>query len=85
VNNFIEMGWQDLASSTDRLVVFRGTGAEGPWDTLLEQHFPVVVGPYTFRIVDSSASAPHYYLLRTYVGETELEEFGPLLLDAVAN
>ena len=80
INNFIELGWQNLSTSTDHLTVSRALAAEGPWTPLLNQTNPDATGPYTIRLVDNTIGTPHYYKLDTFVGTIFIYGYGPLLL-----
>lgn len=84
VNQNIEIGWQNLPSSTDMVIVLRAQSENGPWTTLLEQKNPSVSDPYFIRILDESITATYYYLMRAFRGGTIVQSYGPLMLAGIA-
>lgn len=83
VNKKIEVGWQDLPSGTDRLVLYRAQEDDGPWIQLLEQG-NVTASSGSMRFVDFTLHDPYYYQLEVWDGQSLLETFGPLLLPGLA-
>lgn len=80
VDDRIRIGWQNLPTGTNRVIVSRSLVQNGPWEKLLEQQNPVVTGPYTIQIVDSAVTQDHYYRLETFNGTQSLGIFGPVFL-----
>ncbi|MBI4094939.1 MAG: hypothetical protein HY435_01970 [Candidatus Liptonbacteria bacterium] len=80
----IEIGWQNLPSSTVAVVVYRSEGENGPWEKLDEKESINPGQAYAFRILDHTLHVPRYYRLDAKSGSgAVVESFGPLLLPAL--
>ncbi len=82
-SQYLEIGWQNLPSTTSRIIVYRGDTSSGPWDVLLDQTSPDPTGPYVIRISDDSLTEPHYYRLEAQHNGTVTGSYGPYLLEAL--
>lgn len=86
VNQKIEIGWQNMPSGTDKIIVSRSTASEGPWTKLFEQQGPFENKPYVIRLVDETINSPQYYRLEAFSSSGAiLQTFGPLLLPALGS
>ena len=83
VNQRIEIGWQNMPSGTDKIVVSRSVASGGPWSKLFEQQGPFENKPYVIRLLDETINSPRYYKLEALSSGTTLQTFGPLLLPAL--
>lgn len=73
----IEIGWQDLPSSTDSITVTRSQNQNGPWDQILQEQNPGTTGSYSLELVDGTVDEPYYYEMNVYQGTTLLATYGP--------
>lgn len=81
VNQRIEIGWQNLSSSTAKATVSRSANSNGPWTKILEQQGPPVTDPYVIQILDEAIDQSFYYRLETRnSANAVIETFGPILL-----
>lgn len=81
VNQRIEIGWQNLASSTAKASVSRSANSTGPWTKILEQQGPPITNPYVIQILDEAIDQSFYYRLETRNSSNAvIETFGPVLL-----
>ena len=76
----IELGWQDIPSSTTSVVVLRSLNENGPWSAVFTQNDPVTAGPYTIQIVDNTFGAPYYYEMNAVAGTATVAAYGPVYL-----
>lgn len=83
IDNKIEIGWQNLPSSTDRFIIYRSLNTDGPWTKILEQQNPVIVGPSQVMVVDESLGTPYYYNMKVFQSNTELSSYGPIYLPGI--
>ncbi len=84
VNQRIEIGWQNMPSGTDKIVVSRSAVSEGLWTKLFEQQGPFENKPYVIRLLDETINSPRYYKLEAFSSSgATLQTFGPLLLSAL--
>ncbi|MBI2034043.1 MAG: hypothetical protein HYT13_03015 [Candidatus Liptonbacteria bacterium] len=84
VNQRIEIGWQNMPSGTDKIVVSRSVVSEGLWKKLFEQQGPFENKPYVIRLLDETIDSPQYYKLEALSSSGAiLQTFGPLLLPAL--
>jgi len=83
VNGAVEVGWQNAASSTNAIAIYRSIGESGPWSKVLEQAGVDPSAPNFVRFIDSSSGAAHYYRMEALQGATVLATYGPLLLPAL--
>lgn len=82
-HQYLEIGWQNLPTTTSRIIVYRSDTASGPWEILLDQTSPDPAGPYVIRISDDSLSDPHYYRLEAQNEGGVTGSYGPYLLQAL--
>jgi hypothetical protein len=78
VDQKLELGWQNLPSSTTYARVSRAAQG-GEWKTLLEQNNPV--DPYFIRLIDATLHEAHQYKLEVFSGVSLIGIFGPVTLD----
>ena len=84
VNQKIEIGWQNMPSGTDKIIVSRSATSTGPWTKLFEQQGPFENKPYVIRLLDETINSPQYYKLEAFSSSNAiLQTFGPLLLSAL--
>ena len=83
VNQSIEVGWQDLPSSTDDLIFSRAASSTGPWNKFLEQKNPGSTGSYSLQIVDGTLNEPYYYEMTAFQGAVSSATYGPIYLAPV--
>lgn len=76
-NQSIDIGWQNLPSSTDSIIVFRSADQNGPWNQLLQENNPGTNGSYSLGLVDGTLNDPYYYELTAYQGTSTLATYGP--------
>jgi hypothetical protein len=82
VDQKIALGWQNLPTSTDNIVIYRAPNQDGPWTIVLSQNNPVVDGPYTFQVVDDTLGAPYFYKMNANEDGTTVASYGPTYLPA---
>lgn len=80
VNQSIEVGWQDLPSSTNDLIFFRAASSTGPWNQFLVQKDPGSTGSYSLQIVDGTLNEPFYYEMTAMQGTVSSITYGPIYL-----
>jgi len=82
VNQSIEVGWQNLPTSTDELIFYRSTTQDGPWNQFLKQKNPGSTGSYSLQIVDGTLGDPYYYQMVAYANGVTVGTYGPIYLPA---
>lgn len=80
VNGKIEIGWQDLPTSTNSIAILRGASDSGPWTTILAQSDINPTGPSTIQIVDNTLDQTSYYELEAESGSNIVASYGPVSL-----
>jgi len=83
VNQYIEIGWQNLPSSTNAIVIYRSSSSTGPWMQIVEQTGIDSSIPSFIRLVDSAINIPHYYKMEALATTTLLTTYGPVFLPAL--
>lgn len=81
VQQSIEVGWQNLPTSTTKAVVSRSKNQAGPWSELLKQLSPVKTSYYIIQIVDNTLHEEYYYRLEVFAGTQKISTYGPLPLE----
>ncbi len=76
----IEIGWQDIPTSTTSVVILRSSNENGPWSIVFTQSDPVTAGPYTIQIVDDTFGVPYYYEMNAVAGTATAAAYGPVYL-----
>ena len=82
INDDIELGWQNLPTSTTKIIALRSVAETGPWIELLRQQNPVQTSYYRIRFSDETLYEDYYYKLDRYEGVTKKGTYGSLLLNA---
>ena len=80
VNQSIEIGWQDLPTSTTAITVTRSQDKNGPWNQILSQQNPSPSGSYSLQLVDGTLGDPYYYEMTAFTGTTTIGVYGPAYL-----
>jgi hypothetical protein len=80
VDQKIQIGWQNLPSITDDIVIVRSSDQGGPWSTVLTQQNQGVDGAYSIQVVDDTLDQPYYYELNAEAGGTIIATYGPVYL-----
>ncbi|RJQ28360.1 hypothetical protein C4571_03860 [Candidatus Parcubacteria bacterium] len=83
INQFIEVGWQNISTSTNKIALYRSASQSGPWLKILEQTGVDPTQPDVVRFGDNSSGADHYYRMEALDGSTILQTYGPVLLPAL--
>lgn len=83
VNQYIEIGWQNLPSSTNALIIYRSSSLTGPWIQVVEQTSVDSSMPSFIRLVDSAINIPHYYKMEALATTMLLATYGPAFLPAL--
>lgn len=84
-NQAIELGWQNLPASTEKVSVSRSPDANGPWSIFFEQARPITDKPYSVSLVDVGINQPYYYTLQALANDGGiLASYGPLYLNAAS-
>ncbi len=82
VHNKIEIGWQNIPSSTNQIIIYRSKTETGGYQKLLEQQNPKTT--YDFlRIDDHTLPEAYYYKMETKMNSTILETYGPEFLPSL--
>lgn len=79
----IEIGWQNLPTSTTKIIVFRSPNDSGPWGAILTQQNPDPAGPFKIKLDDETLRSAQYYKLEARAGADILAAYGPILLPAL--
>ncbi len=83
VNKIIEIGWQNIASSTNRIIIYRSKIETGDYGQLFVQENPVVNGSDFIRLDDHTINESYYYKMEAKNNSTVLATYGPVLLPAL--
>lgn len=81
VQQSIEIGWQNIPTSTTKAVVSRSKNQTGPWSTLLTQQAPVKTSYYIIQIVDNTLHETYHYRLEAFAGTQKIATYGPVTLE----
>jgi hypothetical protein len=80
VNQSIEVGWQNIPTAANLIIVYRSTGESGPWLELFRQDDPA--SPSSLRLLDNTLTTAHYYRMEARKNSTVLKNYGPVFLPA---
>lgn len=80
VDKKIEIGWQNLPTSTTAIAVLRAPDSSGPWTTILTRSGIDPTGPSTIQIVDDTLGETSYYELEAKGGGAIIAIYGPVSL-----
>lgn len=83
INNYIEVGWQNIPTTTNAVKVYRSVNQNGPWTLLMQQNNPDAVGPAYIRLIDLTISESYYYQLTAFDDTTLLATYGPEHLESL--
>ena len=83
IDQTIQVGWQNLPSITESIVISRATSTDGPWVPLLAQENPGENGSYAIQVADATVDEPYYYLMDADAGTTTIATYGPFYLPPV--
>lgn len=78
VNNKIEIGWQNIPSSTTKIIVYRSKSETSGYVKLLEQ--TNLQTSYIIRLEDNAISEDYYYKMEVRNGSSLIATYGPLFL-----
>lgn len=79
----IEIGWQNLPTSTTKIIVLRAPQESGAWAAVLTQQNPDPVGPFKIKLDDETLRSDQYYKLEARAANTLIATYGPILLPAL--
>ena len=82
IDDDIELGWQNLPTSTTKVIASRATSENSPWVELLRQQNSVQTDYYRIRFADETLYQTRYYKIDLYTGTQKTGTHGPLLLSA---
>jgi hypothetical protein len=78
----IELGWQNLPSSTAEIAISRSVSGNAPWESFFTQERPVTDRPYSIFLNDIGTISPFYYKLEAFDShQALLSSYGPLYLN----
>ncbi|MDO8504745.1 MAG: hypothetical protein Q7S36_02725 [Candidatus Liptonbacteria bacterium] len=82
VNRSVEIGWQNISSNADKVIVSRAKTLGGTWKTIVNQVDPSTA--YSIRLVDETLFTDYYYKMTVYDGGDVIANYGPIELPALA-
>lgn len=80
VHKKIEIGWQNIPSTTNKIIIYRSKTETGGYTQLFVQENPVVGGSDFIRLDDHTINESYYYKMEARSGTTLLETYGPVFL-----
>lgn len=78
VNKKIEIGWQNISSSTTKVIIYRSQSESSGYTKLLEQ--TDLLTSYVIRLEDNAVTEDYYYKMETKNGSTLIATYGPFFL-----
>lgn len=81
VNKKIEIGWQNIPSSTTKIIIYRSQLESSGYTKLLEQ--TNLLTSYVIRLEDNAVTENYYYRMEAKNGSTLIATYGPVYLPAL--
>lgn len=81
VNQKIEIGWQNIPSSTTKIIIYRSESEASGYAKLLEQ--TNLETNYVIRLEDNAVHEDHYYKMEAKDGSTLISTYGPVFLEGL--
>jgi len=80
VNEKIEIGWQNIPSSTTKLVISRSQNENSGYEQLFVQQDPITAGNDFIRLEDNTVHDSYYYKMEAKTNTSLIETYGPTFL-----
>jgi len=84
VNKKIEIGWQSLPATTNKIIILRSKNETSGYANLLEQNFPITDQPSFIRLDDNTLNEEYYYKMEAKNDSSPLQTYGPILLNPLS-
>ncbi len=78
VNKKIEIGWQNIPTSTTKIIIYRSQSQSSGYVKLLEQ--TDLLTSYMIRLEDNAVNEDYYYKMEAKNGLTLIATYGPVFL-----
>ncbi len=82
-NKIIEIGWQNIASSSDMIIIYRSKNKLSGYEKLFTQENPITIGLDFIRLDDQTINEAYYYKMEARRGSVILATYGPTFLPAL--
>lgn len=83
VNQKIEIGWQNIPSSTTKLVILRSKTENSGYEQLFIQQDPITAGNDFIRLEDNTVRDSYYYKMEARTNTSLIQSYGPTFLPAI--
>ncbi len=80
VNEKIEIGWQNIPSSTTKLIISRSKTETSGYEQLFIQQDPITAGNDFIRLEDNTIHVSYYYKMEARTNTSLINTYGPTFL-----